>query len=475
MKAALRDYVLLGRAALATRHRLTHAILWGSSLFMALCMGGGTWLVTRDAGEVLLNVIRTLYGIFVFVWTLYLIPGLIKLNTPTNAKLVPRMRRRAIELMVLVWTAVTVLSTLLTLGSPVSPQLVFFYVGAWLIAFGLGQGGHRFGVEIQFLAVAAIFGGVQMPRAWLEVLAGAPVFAVGLLLMLAAGAYTIEVMFANGGDRHFRLRSTQQVVAEQATTKGMTKHARVSRMGRWAYQGALMRDCVRRDAGTLLMHLLGPAIYGPQRWLSLLGFAATVGIALVVVRGFASADLLKAIGDGTWTFVCSALLVQVFSYLRRQTRLSLTRSEQGLLKLATLMPGAAVDFNRLLARGLLREALVEWALVCAIVVGLVALSGAPFAILWRVACACFLALPLCTWQLRDQARSSRNDGWRVARMYALSMGLCFGLAVLAERLLGTPVLPVAALAAVVWTAVAVPWGWRRAVDAPHAFPVERLA
>lgn len=470
-----RDFSLLWRAALATRHPRTNLVVCCGAVLLALFVGTLAWFKTTDPLQVAVNSVRAAFAILAFGWMMYFVPGAIKLNTPANATLVPRMRRRARQLTVLVWLAATGLATLLALGSALGAHLVFLGVGFWLIALGLARAGHRAGMLVQFLVPMGIMFHAAIPREWLAQLATWPALAVASLLMLALGAWTLDMMFPQGGDRHFRLQAAQKLVSDQTSVEGMARRPAHSRLNLGVYRAALGRDCARRDAGALLMHVLGPAVHWSLRLLPLVSLLAIVALALLVVRRVASAGTMEAIAGGSWFFASSALFVQLFDYERRLLRLDFTRGEQGLVRLAPAMPAAAPAFNRRLARRLLRSGLTEWAILSAFVLCVVALTGAPVAILSMQACICCLTLPLLASNLRDHAHRSGSSGWRMFLGWLLALGAAFLAAGFAQRAFGTPLLPGAAFAAAVIAAAAVAWRWRRLVAAPHAFPVGRLA
>ena len=71
-------------------------------------------------------------------------------------------------------------------------------------------------------------------------------------------------------------------------------------------------------------------------------------------------------------------------------------------------------------------------------------------------------------------RSGGGEWWLFLGLI-VSLGGCLAAGVLASRMLGTEILPVAALASVLLAGVAVGWRWRRLAAAPHAFPVGRIA
>lgn len=124
---------------------------------------------------------------------------------------------------------------------------------------------------------------------------------------------------------------------------------------------------------------------------------------------------------------------------------------------------------------LLWAGLVEWALVSASVLALVAITGGSGATVWMQACICCLTLPLLASTLRDHAHRSGTGGWWLLLGLLASLGACFLAAAAASRLPGTELMPVAALASLLLAGAVIAWRWRRLVGAPHAFPVGRLA
>lgn len=475
MMAALRDFGLLWRAALATRHQYANAALGGFALFCALSVGLLVQLKTGDPRASALNGIRAAFAVVVFGWMMYFVPGAIKLNTPAHAQLVPRMRRRLLQLALLAWAGAVGLSTLLALGTPVRAQFVFLGVGLWLIAFGLARSGHPAGKVVHFVVPASIILNKAIPPEWLALLAGGPGFAVATLLLLALGAYTLETMFPQGGERHYRLYAAQQLVGEQTSAEEHFRNPKPLRIATWLYQAVLRRDLARRDAGALLMHLPGPAVHWTQRLLPMVLAVAIAAGAMAVARRVVRADTLDVIAGGAWIAISWTLVTQLFDHERRLVRLSVTRGEQSLVRLAPALPGSASAFNRYLARRLLLAGLGEWAILSGAVLCMVALAGAPSAIVWMQACICCLTLPLLAAPLRDHAHVAGGAGWQMFVGLLASLALCFLAAASLRGVLGTPLLPGAALASVALAVAALAWRWRRLAGAPHAFPVGRLA
>ena len=478
MSAALKDLALVWRAALAVRHPYAHAWVCFLALLAALCVGGLTLLRVAGAVDALLYGLRAGWAVLVFAWLLYFISGAAKLNTPANAVLVPRMRRSVLRLMVLAWLSATVLSALLALGSAVRPQLVFLAVGFWLVVLGLARSSSPVRavaqVMLPFLALILIY----LPQAWRAVLASPAGFVAATVLLLGLGAWTLERMFPQGGDHHFQQQAKAKLAVERIGAEGWSRQPLIPRIGRRLYQAALRRDCERRDSGALLMHLFGPDGFWTQRCLALLVMVAGAALLMPVLRLRASPGTIQAVANGSWFFASTLLFIPFADYQRRLARLSVSRGEQGLVKLAPGMPGAAAAFNRHLAARLLRAGLAEWGAFSAAVLAVVAITGAAAETLWMQACVCCLPLPLLASTLRDHARRGGGGGaggWPLFFALLGSSAACWLAGALATRYLGAQIMPVAALASVVLAAALVAWRWRRLAGAPHAFPVGRLA
>jgi hypothetical protein len=102
-------------------------------------------------------------------------------------------------------------------------------------------------------------------------------------------------------------------------------------------------------------------------------------------------------------------------------------------------------------------------------------SGAPAAMLLKQACLACLVLPLIGTNLRKHAVHAGLLGLGPILCLFASCAASFAAGAVMQRTLGTPLLPGAAFASVLIAAIAVPWRWKRSVDAPIAFPVGRLA
>lgn len=475
MSAVLKDYWLMWRMALSSRHRHANVIILALSGLGALFAG---MLVQLKSGDPLLSLgmaMRVGLGGAVGAWVLYFVPGAVKLNTPANARLVPRLRRRLIGLTAAVWVVIVTLATLMSLQTRLTPAFVFLAIGTWVAAYGLGQSGHRAGQWGQFGAWMFIAFNDHLPPRLLELLASGTGLAIATLLMLAFAAFALQAMFMDGGERHYAARQAQRQQTERLTAAGQFREHNPRKLNTLVYRRILRRDCQARDSGRLLGHLLGAMTHWSTRAVVLGLLLVVVAAALVLLRMFAGAELQDMIKTIGWTFSLPLLLGAMFDSERRNVRLKDTAAEQALVRLAPPMPSGAPAFNRKLASTLLRAALLEWAMLSGVVLCLGAMTGASAENLYVQACLCCLTLPLVAANLRDHARHAGLLGWRLLVGFALSLAVSLAAGLVAKQAMGLPLSAGAALASMAIALVLVAGGFRRAARSAYAFPAGRLA
>lgn len=468
MNPALRDYALLWSAATASRDPHARWLFRFVALVLPLIVGLLSWARTGELAEALNYAARAPVAVYLFAALTYYVPGAIRMNTPANARLVPRMRRRLLELTMLVWAGSVAAALLLAWGTPAPALLAAGATFTWLVSLGLASAGYQLGTYIQTAVLCLIVFRQYLPGIVVD-----QTVAAGLgLLLLALAALTLDLMFPNGGDRHWERRRAQVRVIERATSEGMLRQASRARFG-GSYVAALRRSSTARRAPAFMLAALGPAMHWTQRYLPLLAAAAVALAAVAAIRLFASATEFA----GGWVIgMCQAMLfAQLFTYEQRGQRLADTRTEQSLLRMAPSITAKAHPFNRQLNGSLLRMAVLDWAALVVVLLGIAAFAGANWQQLQLQAQICCLTLPLVAVNVRDHARASRSGVLRLLGWLAAALAVSIGAGALAHALGGTPVLPVAALASIVLAVVVALWRWRAAVAAPHAFPVGRLA
>ena len=474
MIARMTDYWLAWRMALSSRSRADMFIL-GLTAFFALAAAFIVMALKNDPLFAASVALRAALGGVLMGWLLYFVPGAVKLNAPCVARLVPRLRRRLIELTVIAWLIVIAFATLMATGTKLSPALVLLATGTWIAAYGLGQSGHRAGTWMQLAFAAVFFFSRSIPPALVDGIQHGAGFAIAFLLMLAFAAYALQYMFMNGGERHYVAREAQALQLERTSVDGQFRERKQSRFDASLYRWVLARDSAARDSGRLLVHLLGARNHWVNRAIVLVSILALAGVALLVMRARASVETQALIRDIGWMFASPLLLGAMFDTEKRNVRLKDTAGEQALLRMAPPLPAGAPAFNRKVALALLRTALVEWAMLAGAVLCVGVMTGASSANLFRQACLCCLTLPLVGATLRDHAHRSGLLGWRLLVGFALSLLASFGLGLVLERAIGLPFTAGAALVSIVIAALLVAKGFRRAETAPYAFPAGRLA
>jgi hypothetical protein len=469
MSPALRDYAVLWPSASASRDPRAKWIFHVVTLALTLTVGFLVWARTGMLFDALKYAVRVPAAVYLFAALTYYVPGAILLNTPANARLVPRMRRRLVELTLGVWVAAVVVAALLAWDTAAPAGLVAVATFAWLIGLGLGSAGYQIGVLMQAAVPLLVISRQVVP----EILFAQP-FAAGIvLLLLALGARTIDLMFPNGGDRHWTRRRAHARAMERTRPEGLMRQAANARFAGTLYVAALRRNATARRAPGFLLPVLGPALHWTQRYMPLLALVGLAAVLIALVKGFGG-DLQFA---RKWVLLlCQGLLfAQLFTYAQRSQRLADTRTEQSVLRLAPSLPAAARPFNRRLNASLLGMALLDWLAILATLLAVAALAGSPWELLVFLAQICCLTLPLVAANVRNYARHTGSGILLLVAGLVAAVLCSLGVAALLHWLAATPVMPVAASVSIVLAVSVVAWRWRAALDAPHAFPAGRLA
>lgn len=463
MSARLRQYRMLWQAAHAQIHPRAQTVLWSAMVILTVAVAalmGAVYGVLTGLGWALC----TPAGLLLFDWTMAFVPGALGVNTPANAQLVPAMRVRLVELVLLVWlAAVGLLAAGLQL-IPEAPYLLLPFamagtLGAAMLLAGVGAG----------LVLMLPFFFSFLSEGWQEWLrdAAAQPGVVPLLVaaMVLLASRVVRALFPRGGERHWAMREHPALLSGGSGSSAWWEGTR-----RYSVRHFLEHHGKkRRTPGALLLRALGPNLF-------YLMASTTLGVALAFVaitwhlRGTPIANetvptMLK-IGAVMLSFLYLAAAVPFW--------LTRTRGEQALVRLAPVSPIDPARFNALLARAMLRQGLAIWAWASAVSLLLALASGARGVELVWQACLCCVTLPALALVLRDHARAPR---WGMVFYGLAELGLSFIgpiVAVFGARWLGWPVWSIATPIALVLTAMLVRRRWQRMCDAPMAFPVSRL-
>lgn len=466
MSTMLADFGLIWRHAVAPK--MLRKVVWAVCALFAI--GGGIVAYQAGGGELAprhrLLLVLPWFMLGVLYW-LDLVAGAVRQDTPANARLVPRLRIRAMQLVGAFWIMFTLLIMLALGGGFGHPVLWAAAASAWLLGGAMVRVGLQFGMLLMFVPFMLLL----LPRATIAEVQEFAATAAGMTLCaLSIGlvAWFGKRMLFPEGDRHF----DQRAAVEKGVRQSQGTHTANPRSGLYAtVLGRANRK--RTGAGELVLHALGPGAH----WSVSANMLATIAVALVAGRLLI--ELMPADGRALAPFasgfiIFPLLLTIAASPQRIVNRANATRGEQALLRMAPVI--SRIDqYNRELAGALLRRALLEWALVTVALVAVTVAVNAKWRITLLQFAVCFLAMPLTTVVLRDYARKPalRTSYIVVAALYlAVTAGAAY------YAMLRTSVVPVA-VACIAFSVCATAWlaesRRRKMVAAPVAFPAGRMA
>jgi len=481
MNAALQDARIIWRTATTQREpqamRTFGMVAAAAAACMAILFILGAMGGKLDGMEVarLLVGCATLW--LMLVWTFAFVPGAIRMNSPINARLLPRQRRRLVQM--------TMAYCLLATAG------IAFGIGNWMAlpAAALGTLGLMLlSAGNKHVVTLLVVGGnwpwlarVALPPAWGDVATGNAAMAVLGALVLPAAVWTLRWLYPAGGDAYLERRADQLKRVSRFDQCGDEKQALPDGMAGWSnlsfYFVALrcdLRQSRRRaDPAAMLMHALGPMAHWTA-WIGAIAVMLLVGggarIALARLHG---SDVQALVGLMATVAPALLALTVVFSTAQYGQQLRRTRAEQALLRLSPLAGDAAL-LNRRLATRMLRQALAIWAVLTMAVLAVTFFIGAgPDALLRQLGLCSLAGQAAMVGLLGDYAGSG---GW------SLTLGLRAGGAALVQafvaiglgRLTGTTAWPWLAALPLVVCAVWLRFDWRRMLAAPPAFPAGRI-
>jgi hypothetical protein len=470
MNGRLNDYRTLWNVAVLQRDtRALGIAAWIVGVVATLSIFGFVW---RQDWSLVIAAIALSIGAMLIVTMILFAGSAALMNTPANARLMPRMRRRMIEITLLGWLCMTVLGGVFLRSWPAA-----ILVAMWIISISMARGGSRVGNVLAM--VPPMWGIIQryLPAHLVDFLITPAALALELPSLLLLALWAIHEIFPNGGDRHYAQRGRQiKNINRGDPTRKDYGVAEVSALGRMSYGFSLRRDCEKRDRRALMLHVLGPQVHWALYWRNAL-LVLGVGLLVNLVMAFWITASVPS-GVGIFTILMIGLLNVVTLAVAEAiaSRIQSTRAEQGLYLLAPASPGTGAALNRQLAPALARNVSGAWLAVTAAVMGLTFMSGTSERGLLVAACTCSITLlPSIAHVLRDYARQTAAPGgamigWLVF-LGAVVGGICYALA---DNFggLAWPLMALAInLAAAVWA-----WSrWKGMLAAPPAFPVGHAA
>jgi hypothetical protein len=407
----------------------------------------------------------TACGLLLFGVLICFMPGAVLLNTPANARLLPRARRRLVEITVALWACALMLFVAFTGLWHVMPL-----AGAYIIGLTLVCGGRLVGTFFLWFALVP-YRVISEPAT--DALTTTPMTVAGMVIVFALGAYALRALFPNGGERHFR-RAAALKTGVMPLGAAATPAARVSWPGLWLHAQAMRQALRAGDPGSLLLYVLGPSAHWTVAAVPALVMLA-VGVGGKAALVAYARPYLRPMMPILFIVLALFLLLLVLMAAQMMQRMRATRTEQALVRLAARSP-AAPDFNRRLGAALAASVLLGWSMLACVLLLLMALAGANANGLFLTSGLCSLfGLPLVGALLRDFARDDERRRAGVASWFAFTTTVSVVGAYALHRAFGLPYWPTLIVSANALGAALAMWRWRRMLRAPVAFPACRLA
>jgi hypothetical protein len=489
MNAAFGDWVHIARVTTVLRDRSTVRTMKSIAglLLLMFVIGSGIalWWHLNDTGahpkmsthELAGGIARGALGAVMFwvaiVWGTVFIPGSVLLNSAANARLLPRQRRRLMQMAAAGWLSIT-----LAFPIVIDSWATLPLCGLYLIALPMLLTGRKEAAPLVFLACGwPMLSRTVISPSVVAALARPSSVAVLSLLLVPLGVFALRVLYPAGGDAHIAQRAAMVKRLERQSTRGLSDPDGTGGRGLIGimrlYGWALRRDCRRASPAAMLMHALGPAGYW-STWVPTAFWLTALAGALRLVVELRDGAVMREIMSGIGIGLVSMSWLAAFTTAQFSQQIRRTHAEQALLRLTPLAGDAAL-LNRRLARQLLKGALCNWMLVTAtILLATLLVGGDAQALLRQFALCCLGGQVALMGLLGDYAREA---GWnlmlalRAALTAAIEGAVAFGLGWWAGPSVWAWLLVIASVAAV----FQVQLGRRSMLDAPVAFPAGRLA
>lgn len=448
--------------------------------WLALAAGGlaglGAFLAVLAHKQGPLFPLQILTGLFAswlgLVWMVLFVPGSIMLNSPANARLVPRQRRRLMQMAAAGWLLVCAGMSFASWEWGVFPAVGLGLIGFALLRAGKGWAGLLFIIALNWGSLARHV----LPPAVVEAVSSHTGLWILSVLMLPAGVWALRSLYPAAGDAHLAWRGDPLMRQAQSNANDVTNLGPLARLSRAAsarlYGPVLQRDLRRPRPGRMLMHALGPTTHW-SAWIGSTGLILSVGLGVRLLLAWRGEGMLRESVSVIMACVSAMTLIILFSTAAFSQQIRKTAGEQSLLRL-TPLAGSAPLLNRRLALELLKSALRHWAMLTGAILAAVFLIGGAGEIIAAEAAFCLLAGQLAMMGLLGDFAG--ESGWNVARgvqagfLGVFELLVALGLA----KLSGTSIWAWLALIAIGAGAFQLHRAWRVMLAAPPAFPAGRM-
>ncbi|WP_394780046.1 hypothetical protein, partial [Undibacterium sp.] len=347
------------------RERRNAGSLWLSWVLIACGLASAIIFSVFSHGlKVAFFATNTFLVMLITMWGWMLTRSLVAQNTPINAVLVPGLRKRLMQTMLLPWLAMplALASALWFTSFPFELTFLLGLLGVMLVSLAM-----RF-VWLRFLPLAWVVCNAMLlqilpsPSQALAMVGHGPAVAICLCIDLALLVFALRALFPAGGEMHVQWHAGLERAAQAIKTGKLSVTARQPNPVGWlyslGYRSSLQRDCDdQAPAGRLILYVFGVECH----WSGLL-FVPCMFLLSAIALGLWGG--LRADNVYIPIIVCLVLLymmlpvmmfvVSLYHAMRR------TETEQALLRLAPAMPqGQAL--NRMLGQALLKRLLPAWA------------------------------------------------------------------------------------------------------------------
>jgi len=465
MSGALNDY----------RRLWTVATAWGSARFagwacrvtLLLALAAGMARLAGLLERSLFWRAELLFAVLwlVLMWGLLFIPVSILMNSASNARLVPRLRRRLLQVAVGGWLLLSVAVTLLTGSWAFLPLVAAAVLGMMLVS-----GGMRWAfLPVWLLLFGPLLFRNALPVSVVRAVTSPPGMLAGSLALLLWAVWSFSVLYPAGGDRHLDGRAQRVAGIKRFQSKETGMPYVAAWTSRFGYIPSLLRDCWERRPDAMLMHALGPAAHW-SAWLAIPATVLAAGLALCLYPAVSGHPIPRPATDWLLGFSMASMNMMIlFVTPAFGQQLRKTRGEQALLRLTPLAGDSAL-LNRRLAAGVLKGALANWGLLSASLLLLAWLIGGNGDMLLRdFALSCLSGQLAVADLLPGFARGAPS--FRPQRLAGLALlGACNGALAYGLSLLGGSVWLWLMAIGVLGCALLLAWGWRSMLAAPPVFP-----
>ncbi|CAH0159117.1 hypothetical protein SRABI118_00714 [Massilia sp. Bi118] len=467
--SAWRDYRSIWTAAVTGRDGNTGGWLNWLALLVMVCGLIARLIGLMPAAAFARFEAGAAAGWLVLIWMVQFLPASILMNSASNARLVPRQRRRLMQMAVGGWVLIAAGLTFACGGWRFFPLIATYLLGAALMRAGMRQ-------ALVLIITASNWPLISrrvLPVELVQAMTSRPGLAIESVALVLLSAWTLMRLYPAGGDRHLDDHGKVAATIKRVESREMAPRQGMSWGSRLAYGPALRHDCRQRRPAAMLMHALGPA----GHWTAWVVGAATILAAALALRlvpllfgrpvAYGGSDWLLGFGMSMATFMV------MFSTAHLGYQLRKTGGEQALLRLTPLAGGTAL-LNRRLAAGLLKTALLCWGMLVGVILLSAWLIGANGEILARYVGFCCLGGQLAvTGLLGDLGRALPNYGWPRFMMLGLQAACNLGIA-FALSLLGGVFAVWLALVGIIGAVLILVLGWRRMMASGPAFPAGRM-